>query len=683
MAWLSGWQYRRKITVDGNKIDANLTNFPVAVILNSSRFSFSKARSDGYDVRFADESGNLLKYERERHDATNQVAEYHVKIPSLTAGQNYEFYCYSPDTDILTEIGWVNIKELVESRLQIKIATLNPEIDRVEYHYPRMFFKIFFEGKLLWQRGKLVDFLVTPNHRVWAKPAWLKSGSGKKNTKGFSLIRADKLPKIVAYRRDFPYEGERKEKFILPAYYKEYEVKKGKRISKRKEKIFPMDDWLRFFGIWLAEGSLRKKGEIVISQKILSKRKIIKRWIEKLGYKVTETLDGLIFCDVQLNTYLRQFGHASEKYIPPEFKNLSKEQLKILLDALVLGDGSIRPGKDGYYATISKRLADDVQEIALKVSYVSTTATREDACYIVSLSQKKKITIPYNNKKKDNNCNREWVDYQGYVYCVEVPNHIVYVRRNGKPHWNGNCYYGNPNADDGADPTNVWDSNFKGVWHLKDYTTSSVKDSTSNANDGTKKASNEPIEVDAKIGKGQSFDGSDDYIGVNNSSSLNITTLTLELFLNIDSSKTDFMMPITKYSNSYWVLQINSGTGTTRVLRWIANGLNHFDYTISTDIWKHIVITHSGTNALLYVDGVNVSSSNQTSIPNNPVDLFIGKRNDGYYFKGVIDEVRISNVARSAAWIKASYHSCNDTLLSFGPEEEFVPLSSRRLLLAN
>jgi len=337
MAWLSGWQYRRKITVDGNKIDANLTNFPVAVILNSSRFSFSKARSDGYDVRFADESGNLLKYERERHDAINQVAEYHVKIPSLTAGQNYEFY----------------------------------------------------------------------------------------------------------------------------------------------------------------------------------------------------------------------------------------------------------------------------------------------------------------------------------------------------------CYYGRLDAADGADPTNVWDSNFKGVWHLKDYTTSSVKDSTSNANDGTKKASNEPIEVDAKIGKGQSFDGSDDYIGVNNSSSLNITTLTLELFLNIDSSKTDFMMPITKYSNSYWVLQINSGTGTTRVLRWIANGLNHFDYTISTDIWKHIVITHSGTNALLYVDGVNVSSSNQTSIPNNPVDLFIGKRNDGYYFKGVIDEVRISNVTRSAAWIKASYHSGNDTLLSFGSEETFTPLSSRRLLLAN
>jgi len=99
MAWLIGWKHRRKITIDGSKIEGNLTNFPVAVILNSSRFSFSKARSDGYDVRFADEAGNLLKYERERHDAINQVAEYHVKIPSLTAGQNYKFYIYYGNPD--------------------------------------------------------------------------------------------------------------------------------------------------------------------------------------------------------------------------------------------------------------------------------------------------------------------------------------------------------------------------------------------------------------------------------------------------------------------------------------------------------------------------------------------------------------------------------------------------------
>ena len=32
-----------------------------------------------------------------------------------------------------------------------------------------------------------------------------------------------------------------------------------------------------------------------------------------------------------------------------------------------------------------------------------------------------------------------YVDYTGYVYCVEVPNHTLYVRRNGKATWCGNC----------------------------------------------------------------------------------------------------------------------------------------------------------------------------------------------------------------------------------------------------
>ena len=79
--WLSGWQYRKKITIDSTKIDADLTDFPVLVKLTSSNFDFSKARSDGFDIRFTDEGGlALLKYERERHDLTNQVAEYWVKI---------------------------------------------------------------------------------------------------------------------------------------------------------------------------------------------------------------------------------------------------------------------------------------------------------------------------------------------------------------------------------------------------------------------------------------------------------------------------------------------------------------------------------------------------------------------------------------------------------------------------
>ena len=64
---LPGWSYGNKITIPANSIDADLTNFPCTVILNSTNFDFSKAKSDGSDIRFTDKNLNFLKHERVEH----------------------------------------------------------------------------------------------------------------------------------------------------------------------------------------------------------------------------------------------------------------------------------------------------------------------------------------------------------------------------------------------------------------------------------------------------------------------------------------------------------------------------------------------------------------------------------------------------------------------------------------
>jgi len=71
-------------------------------------------------------------------------------------------------------------------------------------------------------------------------------------------------------------------------------------------------------------------------------------------------------------------------------------------------------------------------------------------------------------------------------------------------------YYGNSSATDGANSTDVWDSHYKGVWHLNETGTDTRKDSTSNGNNGT--ASGGVAGTAGKIGGANSFDGSDDYI---------------------------------------------------------------------------------------------------------------------------------------------------------------------------
>lgn len=52
--------------------------------------------------------------------------------------------------------------------------------------------------------------------------------------------------------------------------------------------------------------------------------------------------------------------------------------------------------------------------------------------------------------------------------------------------------------------------------------------------------------------------------------------------------------------------------------------------------------------------------------------LMIGKHGNGeQYLPGTIDEIRISNIARSNSWIATEYSNQNDpfNFLSFGPEE--------------
>jgi len=49
----------------------------------------------------------------------------------------------------------------------------------------------------------------------------------------------------------------------------------------------------------------------------------------------------------------------------------------------------------------------------------------------------------------------------------------------------------------------------------------------------------------------------------------------------------------------------------------------------------------------------------------------MGSNDDGssQYFRGYIDELRLADVPRSAAWIKATYNTLWDTLLTYGSEE--------------
>jgi hypothetical protein len=103
---------------------------------------------------------------------------------------------------------------------------------------------------------------------------------------------------------------------------------------------------------------------------------------------------------------------------------------------MMLGDGHIDIfGNPRAYYTKSKQLADDFQELSLKAGYITTLSNVKNRdCYVVTIGKDR--TAPRTGSKYV-----EKILYNGPIWCVSVDNQIVYVRRNGKPSWQGNSYW--------------------------------------------------------------------------------------------------------------------------------------------------------------------------------------------------------------------------------------------------
>jgi len=344
--------------------------------------------------------------------------------------------CYDDKTEILTDKGWKLFKNLEKKD---KVAALNPLTKKIEYQKPTNYFVYDYDGEMIKFQSNSIDLVVTPNHQMYVR---------KQGRKDYQFIRADRIPQGAEIPRTGIWEGKEKKYFILPPYQKTWNS--GKRIKKTINlpaiKI-PTDIWLKFLGLYLAEGSL-SYGSVNISQ--FRKKDKVFEYIKDLPFKIRKEKNGFRICSIQLYKYLKNLGKCNEKFVPDYVKKLSPRQINIFLDAYCLGDGSIRESGGRRFYTTSKRLADDIQELILKTGGVANIRVRKakntpikigDKNYIRNydifiVEERIKRKQFYVDKSRFNHIKK--INYRGKIYCVEVPNHIVYVRRNGKPVWSGN-----------------------------------------------------------------------------------------------------------------------------------------------------------------------------------------------------------------------------------------------------
>ncbi len=119
--------------------------------------------------------------------------------------------------------------------------------------------------------------------------------------------------------------------------------------------------------------------------------------------------------------------------------------------------------------------------------------------------------------------------------------------------------------------------------------------------------------------------------------------------------------PILFKDNAFGIVQAGSGYVLNEYPRVTA-----FGTTTAPSAFEHVAITYDGTWVRMYINGEEKRAIKTNADFNaTAADLVLGKGTsvfgDNFYFNGVIDEVRISDTARSADWLKTQYNNITST----------------------
>ena len=247
-------------------------------------------------------------------------------------------------------------------------------------------------------------------------------------------------------------------------------------------------------------------------------------------------------------------------------------------------------------------------------------------------------------------------------------------------------YYGNAGATNQQDAVNVWDTAFKGVWHLKEDpgpgAAGDIKDSTSNAKHGTASAAMTSANLVAgKVGSGLSFisggSGSGTLVDLGDQAVYQLAVYSWSMWVkgtvdpacNAGGTNGQPLWNADSQFNFAW-----QHTGCT-----FNKAAAHTDGTwrsaqiqspMSAGVWYHVAGTYDGTNLRVYLNGILEATTAHGAPITAAGSLSLGNGVGATNFAGQLDEVRVSNTARSAAWLRTEYNnqSSPSTFYSVGAE---------------
>jgi len=163
---------------------------------------------------------------------------------------------------------------------------------------------------------------------------------------------------------------------------------------------------------------------------------------------------------------------------------------------------------------------------------------------------------------------------------------------------------------------------------------------------------------------GIEFDGIDDLLNISHNLRMNTSSqMTFEAWVYSKS-------PLINSFGTIWY--DGAASGTNRILLKKLDGSMLIQYniggsaksittpanTINPNKWHHVILTYTGTDLILYVNGVNIGSIAATgNILTSTSSRIIGRDSSGaYFFNGTIDEVKLWTRSSNYADVQTSYN---------------------------
>jgi phage terminase large subunit GpA-like protein len=383
---------------------------------------------------------------------TKFVRGFPSKVWMKTRARNEALDCFDSEMEVLTRDGWRYFREL---RPGVRLATVNLATDLIEYQRPTEIIDRPHDGPMLRVAGRRLNFMVTPKHRM---VTYRKAFDRKAKKWNFDVPPTIVLAKDLTVHHTLKIKagwgGISSDKVKIPASVSP----QGREIEPERE--ISAKDMAAFLGWFVSEGHTNRmvsetqgsnRHRVIISQNPGEKQDGIRELLDRLPWKWNLSAGRQFVCtSKQLYEYVIACGEGvANKCAPDWIKQSDIGTIQAFVDAAVLGDGWIQDG-GVTYATISRTLADDMQELFIKLGGSPSLTRREPSPYRIrgreGSNTQPQYWVRQNGKcksaaldGKDHKFMVESVPYQGRVYCATVPNGTLIVRREGKMLIAGNC----------------------------------------------------------------------------------------------------------------------------------------------------------------------------------------------------------------------------------------------------